>query len=261
MACGAFLPERFVNDDFSAVFHLQLKMAFLASDVDMRAIQLVRRISIVHEQQLAPRRRLMATLATRDTILFELPAMHVLMTSLTATIIKSKAQLAAKQPDASGLPRMACHARRCQMSARQGKSGLLMLCQRERRRRKALDRMAFFTGAAALAPEKLPRMRISVTIHAELMSKLLRKIAASMTFLAGQRRMFAAQREIGQVMIEAIARHLLPADCAVAARAVVAKSATMRIPMAGRAIIKSQSGELHERRNFFIANFCRGSFF
>lgn len=147
------------------------------------------------------------------------------------------------------------------MASGQGESRLRVIGDGERRGRKPFDRMAGFTRAAIETASELSGMGIGMAIGAQLMGNLLFEIAAAMAFLATDVHMFAAQREIRQIMIEPIARHALPSLGAVAARTVLAESAAMRILMARRAIAEIQAGELRKGRDFFIANFFRCRFF
>jgi hypothetical protein len=128
--------------------------------------------------------------------------------------------------------------------------------KREGRGREAFDRVARFARAAIEAPGKLSRMSIAVAIGAKLMSDLLFEIAAAMALLAPHVHVLAAQRKIRQIMIETIARHAFPSLGAVAAYAVLAESAVMRILMARHAVAKIQAGKFRKRCDFFIADFC-----
>ena len=104
-------------------------------------------------------------------------------------------------------------------------------------------------------------MSIAVTIGAKLMRDFLFEITAAMALLAVHVHMLAAQGEICQIMVEAIARYSLPSFRAVAARTVLAESATMRILMTRRAVAKTQICKFRKCRDFFIADFGLCSLF
>lgn len=142
------------------------------------------------------------------------------------------------------------------MSSGQSKARLCVIAKREDRRCESFYSMACFTRAAIEAASKLSGMSIAMAIGAKLMGDFLFEIAAAMALLAAYIHMPTAQREIRQIMIEAIARHALPTLGAVTAHAILAEPAAMRILMARHAIAKTQFCKLRKRCDFFIANFC-----
>jgi hypothetical protein len=212
------------------------------------------------EFRLVPAFHAMASIASLPGDLRrELPAMFIFMTSLAAAVFKSEELLAAQR--SAFFTQVTQLARRRQVAAGQGEARLAVLGECESRGLEPLHRVARLTRAAIEAAGELPGVLIVMTVGAKLMGDLLFEIAAPVTLLATHRHVPATQREICQIMIEAVARHVLPAAVVVTTDAVLAKAAAVRILMAWDAIGKIQPGEFCECRHLFLADFFRRGLF
>lgn len=164
----------------------------------------------------------------------KLSRVRILMASRATLIRKNEQQLAGKL--AGLLAEMTNAAGRGEMTAEQREDRFLMSCQRELRRHETFHCMAAFAAALVNALRELPGVRILMAIAAELMRQFLFEISARVAFFTEHVDMLAAQRKIGQIMIERAGWNFFPRFRRMAFLAVIAESAAMRVLMARNAI-------------------------
>jgi len=131
----------------------------------------------------------------------------------------------------------------------QGEPGFVVLCHAEGSLFEILDSMAFVAIAAFGSGGELAVMRIPMAVQTPRKNQRLRKIAARMTCVARNSGMFPLKREPGLRMLEngRGIRRLPPGIGIVAGSASGFEAVRVRIPMAGRAILKRNAFVFYSR--------------